>query len=100
MYAYWLNSRYSIFLALVALFAVMLCFCMPNANATDKVARVRVIAVSLNEQTEEARAFRQGLRDAGYTEGRDVIIEWWFGGGHYDRLPEAVADLGQKNPLR
>jgi putative ABC transport system substrate-binding protein len=65
-----------------------------NADATGKVARVRVISVSVNEQTEEAKAFRQGLRDAGRNEGRDLIIEWWFGSGHYDRLPEAVADLG------
>lgn len=68
------------------------------AHAADKVARIRVIAVSVSAQSEEAKAFRQGLRDAGYTEGRDVIIEWWFGSGRYDRVSEAVADLAQSKP--
>jgi putative ABC transport system substrate-binding protein len=94
MCAYWLNSRHSIFLARAALCAAVFFAFLFNADATGKVARVRVISVSVNEQTEEAKAFRQGLRDAGRNEGRDLIIEWWFGSGHYDRLPEAVADLG------
>jgi len=64
----------------------------------EKIVHIRVIAVSVNEQSEEAKAFRQGLRDAGYTEGRDVLIEWWFGGGHYDRVSEPFADLVQHTP--
>ena len=66
-------------------------------HAADKVARIRVIAISVSEQSDEARAFREGLRDAGHVEGRDIVVDWWFGGGHYDRVPEAVADLGQHN---
>lgn len=68
------------------------------AHAADKVARIRVITVSVSEQSEEAKAFRQGLRDAGHVEGRDVIIEWWFGGGRYERVSEAVADLTRNKP--
>jgi len=59
---------------------------------------IRVLALSLSEQSEEAKAFRLGLRDAGYTEGRDILIEWWYGAGRYDRAPEAVADLAQRKP--
>ena len=98
MCALWLNSRCSIFLARVALFAATLCFLLPNAGAAGKVAHIRVIALSVSEQSEEAKAFRQGLRDAGYAEGRSVTIEWWFGGGHYDRVSEAVGDLTQSKP--
>ena len=98
MRACWLDSGCMIFLAWAALFAATPNPLVPAADAAEKVRHIRVIAVSVSEQSEEAKAFYQGLHDAGYTEGRDVTIEWWFGGGHYDRVSEAVADLAQRKP--
>ena len=52
--------------------------------------------MGFSPESKEAQAFRQGLRDAGYAEGRDVVIEWRSANGDYDRVPELVADLVQR----
>ena len=55
--------------------------------------RIGVVLVGLTPESKPARSFLQGLRDAGYSVGRDVVIEWRLARGDYDRVPELVADL-------
>ena len=47
-------------------------------------------------QSDDAQAFRDGLRDAGYAEGRNIVIDWWYGNGSYDRLDAAIASFVER----
>jgi putative ABC transport system substrate-binding protein len=44
-------------------------------------------STSLADATHLVTAFRQGLKEAGYIEGRNVAIEYRFAENQYDRLP-------------
>ena len=37
--------------------------------------------------------FLEGIRELGYIEGRDYLVEWRFADGHYERFPDLAAEL-------
>jgi putative tryptophan/tyrosine transport system substrate-binding protein len=73
--------------------------CLPVKADAQQPAPPRHIGVILGSSSPEsdvAQAFRQGLRDAGYSEGRDLVIEWRSANGDYARAPALAADLVQR----
>jgi putative tryptophan/tyrosine transport system substrate-binding protein len=49
-----------------------------------------------NASAGRVAAFRKGLSETGYTERQNVIVEYHWLEGHYERLPAVVADLVQR----
>lgn len=70
---------------------LLLCSVAVQAQQAARLYRVGIISpISLGPQVE---SFRQGLRDAGYVEGRNVTLEMRFADGHLDRLPQLVNEV-------
>jgi putative ABC transport system substrate-binding protein len=85
------NPKSAILLS-VLLFAL----CVPaEAQQPTKVSRIGYLNASPRTTFEKARtgAFRQGLRELGYIEGKDITIEWRYADGKADRVREFAAEL-------
>ena len=63
-----------------------------------KVARIGYLGlVSASWHAPRVNAFRAGLRDLGYVEGKDIVIEFRWAEGRYDRLPGLAEELVRLN---
>jgi ABC-type uncharacterized transport system substrate-binding protein len=84
-----MNRRESI-IALVALGAVPLA---AEAQQAAKVARIGYLSNGLASNPQRRDAFLQGLRDLGYVEGRNVVIECRDAEGKLEQVPARAAEL-------
>jgi ABC-type uncharacterized transport system substrate-binding protein len=50
-------------------------------------------AASPDGHAKFVREFRRGLNEMGFVEGQNVVVEYRWAEGHYDRLPDLAADL-------
>jgi putative tryptophan/tyrosine transport system substrate-binding protein len=64
-----------------------------DAQQAAKIARIGYLSGSLARGPHLPEAFRQGLRDLGYVEGRTVVIEYRDAEGKFERLPALAAEL-------
>jgi ABC-type uncharacterized transport system substrate-binding protein len=61
-----------------------------EAQQAGNVPRVGFLANTRSPGTE---AFQKGLRELGYVEGQNIIVEWRLAEGRLERLPELAAEL-------
>jgi len=64
-----------------------------EAQQTGKIPRIGYLAAAPSTTSPRNEAFRNGLRELGYVEGKSVVIEWRFADGNLDRLPTLAAEL-------
>jgi putative tryptophan/tyrosine transport system substrate-binding protein len=73
----------------------------PLAAEAQQSPAVRTVGFLTSLPTADAAApvsaaFVRGLNESGFTEGRNVTIEYRYAEGHYDRLPALAADLAAR----
>jgi len=81
--------------------SVLICFHIAQAQQVKKVPRIGYLSGSLISSNPQWReAFLQGLRELGYEEGKNIVIEWRFGDAEADRVsgllaapPERLSEL-------
>ena len=65
-----------------------------EAQQPEKIPRIGYLAAtSASANPARIEAFRQGLRELGYVEGKNIVIEWRYAEGKPDRLSALAAEL-------
>lgn len=83
-------------LAAVFIFCLLTAPLVAEAQPGAKVYRIAYLGnSSATLEPELVSAFRQGLRDLNYVEGKNLIIEYRWAEGRYDRFPALVAEVVQ-----
>jgi len=81
----------------LALGALLFALCFSaQAQQPKKIPRIGFLAVApLSTLAQRTEAFRQGLRELGYVESKNIFIEWRSAEGNSDRVPNFAAELVQ-----
>jgi ABC-type uncharacterized transport system substrate-binding protein len=64
-----------------------------TAQPRSPVPRIGILTPAAEASTPLWEAFRHGLRDLGYVEGQNLLLEYRFAAGHNERLPALAAEL-------
>jgi putative tryptophan/tyrosine transport system substrate-binding protein len=84
---------------LLALCSLLLAPCSAvEAQQPAKLPRIGYLAGSANQENPAVEAFREGLRELGYFEGKNIQVEFRYTEGRTDPVPKLVAELIQLKP--
>jgi putative tryptophan/tyrosine transport system substrate-binding protein len=72
--------------------SVLICFHLAEAQQAKKIPKIGWLTGG-GVSTETGEAFRQGLRELGYVEGKNIVIEWRVAEGKRDRVSALAAEL-------
>ena len=76
--------------------ALLFAFCgSVEGQQTPKIPHVGILFIGGRDQP-HLESFKQGMREHGYSEGKNIVYEYRYGEGKYDRLPDLAADLVQQ----
>jgi len=71
-----------------------MCGAVATAQQPTKIPQIGYLAgASPSSNPARTQAFRQGLRELGYVEGKNIVSEWRFAEEKLDRLPALAAEL-------
>jgi putative tryptophan/tyrosine transport system substrate-binding protein len=85
-------SKRTFVLALAAIFLTLSFPC--EAQQPARIFRIGILlATSAPVQSARIEAFRQRLRELGYVEGKNIVIEYRYAEGKRERLPDLAAEL-------
>ncbi len=83
---------------LLLLCTLLLAPCFSVQAQPTKIPRIGYPAgISLSALSARNEAFRRGLRELAYVEGKNIVIEWRFAEGKMDRLPDLAVELVRMN---
>ena len=77
----------------ISAFALTFAFAGAVAQAQQPANIPRIGYLGSTSVSARTEAFRQGLRELGYVEGKNIVIEWRRHEGKVDRLPALAAEL-------
>src|SRR5947209_3982614 len=80
-------------LAVVLALGLALAPLAAEAQQAAKIAQLGYLGTDRAAIPQLLEAFRQGLRDLGYVEGRNLVIEYRYSEGKFERLPALAAEL-------
>src|SRR5262245_45269319 len=78
-----------------ALTALFYALCqIAEAQQPKKVSRIGILFIGSRNQP-HLESFKQGLRERGYVEGKNIAFDYRYAEGRQDQLPELAAELVQ-----